>query len=1244
MYAKSEELLRPNEESNIQQPEFSQPICTAIQIGLVNLLKGWGIRPAAVVGHSSGEIGAAYATGSLTLEMAIAIAYYRGQVTQQHGRIGGMAAVGLGRVDATSYLQQGVVIACENSPKSVTLSGDVEKLDEVIAKIKEDIPDCFARKLRVERAYHSHHMKDIGEMYEKLLTGIVKDSRPSVPFFSTVMAKQIKRAGHLGPAYWRENLENPVLFYPAVQLMMYAATKDTIFLEVGPHAALAGPLRDVFKSVNVPTTSTYVGTLIRGESGVKSMLSSLGRLFQEAVAVDLAATTTGRTVLTDLPNYAWQHENAYWYESRVSREWRLRKFPPHELLGNRLMESDDLEPAWRNMFRLDDVPWARDHKIQEDIVLPAAAYIAMAIEAVRQLNGGGKTDASLKQVDIQNALVLREQQAHEIVTHLRPVRLTSKLDSVWYEFSISSFTGTTWVKHCTGRVRPGKEISAGLEDVGEQPRLVSTAGWYRIMKKVGLNYGPEFQGMSDISAYPGQNKGAATIKNRDPSLGPYYTMHPNVLDLVLQSFTVAMADGLTRQLNKLCVPTYIDELYINNSDESSMRLGASAVSSITGVAKGSATIMSGDKLVLSLKGGEFSPLESGDDEVGPMPAAHLHWRPDVDFIAPVNLIQAKRSSGVDLAKLERFSLMCQLEILHQVADIEPASESIAKFRDWLVEQRTNAANGQYDHVKDSAKLAALSQKALAIEIESVRDEVFDMIECSSISKLLSRIASNAEGIFRGDQDAATILEQDGGLRQVLKYISAQCDYKPFLELLGHSNPTMKVLEIGAGAAGLTLDILRGLTNKAGERTYSQYVYSDMTNYTFESAKEALKGHENIEFKIFNVSKDPLAQDFDVESFDLIIAPNAIHTAPSIKEALSHVRKLLKPSGRLILQELSPSLQMFGFLIRFYLTSAVCAGDGVYDANAKSLYLSASEWNSELLAAGFSGNEAVVLDGSDFCHINVNIVSNAVAPVTQPRGKITILGRPMCKAATELHDLLIELGFDVVFSTLLDIPCPHADVISLLDLEDTMFFQMTESTFKSWQRYLTRFPPNRGMLWVTGHAQVGSEDPRFATSIGATRNIRSELSLDFATLEMDLSAFEAEAVASVYEKFRNRVKTDEFDPEWEYAILDSTVMIPRYQWIDIDQHAATDNTEAGVPRKLEISRMGQLQALQWAEDTAAALQDDEVEITPRAVGLNFKVSSAIYLAVAAVLLISVIKILGRPCRHGYRRRLQARPGH
>lgn len=135
--------------------EFSQPLCTAVQIAIVNLLSSWGITPSAVVGHSSGEIAAAYAANAINQDEAIIAAFYRGVTTKLQTRPGGMAAVGLGRDAVTPFLKDGVVIACENSHSSITLSGDVQPLGNVLESIKGELPGTFTRTMKVEMAYHS---------------------------------------------------------------------------------------------------------------------------------------------------------------------------------------------------------------------------------------------------------------------------------------------------------------------------------------------------------------------------------------------------------------------------------------------------------------------------------------------------------------------------------------------------------------------------------------------------------------------------------------------------------------------------------------------------------------------------------------------------------------------------------------------------------------------------------------------------------------------------------------------------------------------------------------------------------------------------------------------------------------------------------------------------------------------------------------------------------------------------------
>lgn len=158
----ADELLKPAGLSRVDRAELSQPLCTALQIALFRHLERIGVSAEAVVGHSSGEIGAAYAAGFLTLEYAVALAYYRGLVTTKQTVAGSMAAVGLGAQDATHFLKDGVVVACENSPSSTTISGDRDAVEEVVAAIKDAQPDTFARALKVDMAYHSRessHLK-----------------------------------------------------------------------------------------------------------------------------------------------------------------------------------------------------------------------------------------------------------------------------------------------------------------------------------------------------------------------------------------------------------------------------------------------------------------------------------------------------------------------------------------------------------------------------------------------------------------------------------------------------------------------------------------------------------------------------------------------------------------------------------------------------------------------------------------------------------------------------------------------------------------------------------------------------------------------------------------------------------------------------------------------------------------------------------------------------------------------------
>jgi acyl transferase domain-containing protein len=284
-----EELLKWTKTSRVYEAKFSQPLCTALQFALVDALASVSIKPTAFVGHSSGEIGAAYAAGALTAEDATRVAFHRGAATKGQTELGGMIAAGLGYEDVKQYIVPGVMIACDKSPSSVTLSGDADKLAEVVSGIKKKLPNVAATNLKAEKANHSHHIIALGSNYHRAMvdSGVV-GRVTSIPFFSCVTRGLLAstQGNVLGPKYWQASLKQPVLFWSAVSSILKSkAIKNGIFLEFGPHSAVAGPCRQIPTSES--SKAAYVTSLVRRQNSVENLLQVIGKLYTIRVGYGL---------------------------------------------------------------------------------------------------------------------------------------------------------------------------------------------------------------------------------------------------------------------------------------------------------------------------------------------------------------------------------------------------------------------------------------------------------------------------------------------------------------------------------------------------------------------------------------------------------------------------------------------------------------------------------------------------------------------------------------------------------------------------------------------------------------------------------------------------------------------------------------------------------------------------------------------------------------------------------------------
>ncbi|KAI0849455.1 putative polyketide synthase [Daldinia vernicosa] len=630
-----EELQRDAKTTRVHATEISIPVCVALQIALVSLLEAWGITPTAVTSHSSGEIAAAFAMGALTHRQAMATAYYRAVLaadeTQRPSGAakGSMAAVGLGVEEVQFYLDKltkgngKAVVACVNSPQSVTISGDAPAVQELEDLCKQD--GVFARRLKVQQAYHSHHMDPFADTYrERLRNEMARDvahnakqnlqeagKTPTVIFSSAVTGGRITDIKQIAsPDHWVGSLVQPVQFVDAFIDMVLGDLDDPtgrsvdVLLEVGPHTALGGPIREIlslpeFEGIELP----YWGTLVRDEHAGDSMRSAAINLLREGQPLVMSQINfpvlkydnESPRVLTDLPSYPWNHTMRHWQEARVNRAIRERSQPPHELLGMPVAGNDPGVAVWRRVLRLAETPWIRDHMVQGSIVYPGAGYICLAIEAARLLEQAGNAGKDrpgrstsgfrLRDINFLFALVIPENaDGVEIRTTLRPVPEREVGARGWWRFEVSSVTlENRWTLHARGMITPEQEAAAPetattgtVVTVERRPLSIYTRqkdpqDMFANLRARGVYHGPLFQNTTKIIQDGREPRSICDITIRheassdtDPAVAAQTTLlHPITLDAVVVAFYSTLPSvGALQEDPK--VPRSIASMWVSN--------------------------------------------------------------------------------------------------------------------------------------------------------------------------------------------------------------------------------------------------------------------------------------------------------------------------------------------------------------------------------------------------------------------------------------------------------------------------------------------------------------------------------------------------------------------------------------------------------------------------------------------------------------------------------------------------------
>ncbi|KAM4055902.1 KR domain-containing protein [Hirsutella rhossiliensis] len=1181
------EMLADASVSRLGEPDVSHPLSAAVQIVMVDVLASANVRFDVVVGHSGGEVAAAYAAGYLSARDAMCVAYYRGMHCNKssspngEGIKGGMLAVGTSLEDATELCKADefvgrITVAASNSSTSTTISGDEDALEE-LAVIMED-ENKFHRRLKVDQAYHSKHMLPCRESYiESLRRAGVKSKQAGemtrrTTWYSSVNEGMLidPSSDQLGDLYWSRNMVQPVLFSQALASAVEAANSSgrplAAAVEVGPHPALAGPASQVVQEV-LNTRLPYHGCLQRGTDAQQAFSACLGFLWQHLdpatgvpslqhceVALSCREQETPRSkVVKDLPTYRWNHEARHWYESRKSRRIRLRDQPYHQLLGHMSPDSEPHALRWSNVLKVSELPWLEGHRVQNQILFPAAGFASTAIEAARFLVPGQEW-TSIRMVELDSFNIHHFISFDENDTGVEVRVELSQVSTAAPNCIRANFTylaarsldddmdlrvvAEAQLKVCLGET--------ALDLLPQRPPTlphvipVEPSRLYDFFHSLGFNFSGPFCSLTSIerkldNAFCVAKKATTSSVGRDEAR--QLLVHPVDLDAAFQTTVVAVGYPGDGGLFALHVPTTIEVMRVNpallvlerylRSDYHDINCTIHIPRDLQAPGTGfygdinlypSCSETGQSCAAIQVMQIQFKPLNANEHSERTI-IYTTHWIPSkVDGVAATSSPRITKHGRELRAAVLRMSAF----FLRQLDDAVPTDSP----------ERQRGSNRHYlNFARHTTALWRrggypwMKQEWLNDSLQDVEDDIKAKGVGGTVDvRLLRQVNENMPEVLRGETKMlanfrnSRLLEEyynDGfGAKQTSLWTAN------VVKQLTDVNPHLRIMEVGAGTGATTKPILNAIGHD-----FDEFTFTDISTSFFENAAEIFTPWRNqITFKTYNADRDPVKQGFRAGEYDVVIACMVIHACIRLEEAIRHLRTLLKPGGKLILAE--SSVDSFRYVHDGFVFGTLAGWwRGVDEGRILSPLASVSEWESILKRTGFS---VITVDARvDFIRDPIS----AAAAMGPMYGKVVVLGGvslPIARLARELAGILRPLvGTILSYRRLEDMDDQGDDdhdttVVSLTDLEQPVFKDMTP---ERWYKLRRLFQMEKTILWLSsGRLQ---DEPYCNMAVGLGRYAAREESIRLQCLDVaDPSQIGARAVAETLLRFTNTSLDDE----------------------------------------------------------------------------------------------------------------------
>ncbi|WP_333758177.1 SDR family NAD(P)-dependent oxidoreductase, partial [Streptomyces sp. ISBFB 2968] len=528
----------------LDETTYTQPALFALEVALFRLLEHHGVTPGLLAGHSVGELSAAHAAGVLTLDDAAKLVAARGRLMQAARSGGAMIAVEAAEEEVLPYLEgraAGLSVAAVNGPASVVISGDEEPALEVAELLRAS--GRRTKRLTVSHAFHSPHMDGVLDAFREVASTVVF-SAPTVPIVSTVTGRLATEAELTSPQYWANQIRAAVRFLDAAREL--AAQGATVFVEAGPDAVLTALTRAALED----TGATAVPLMRAGRPEAETLTLGLGGAHAAGAALDAATFFPGAATADGLPTYAFRRTH-YWLAPASPTDARSLGLDAseHPLLSTSVELAGREDTLFTGRLSLSGHPWLADHTIGSAVLVPATAFVELAMAAGDHLGAGRVADLTLEAplpLTGRDAVRVQVAVGAPDASGLRPFSVHARPDTG------DDGTDRPWTRHVSGALATEAEAEAAVPEpdpvFGVWPPEGAAAepldGVYDRLAALGYHYGPAFQGLRALWRHGEDLYAEVRLPEEHREAAAGFGVHPALFDAVLHPLVLdAGADG-----------------------------------------------------------------------------------------------------------------------------------------------------------------------------------------------------------------------------------------------------------------------------------------------------------------------------------------------------------------------------------------------------------------------------------------------------------------------------------------------------------------------------------------------------------------------------------------------------------------------------------------------------------------------------------------------------------------------------